>query len=735
MIKNKFISLFKTCSITITQIAKKSWKGAAIGILAAMFIYITFLSLSFIKFGISPVIDIVIALIVIGLISGLIALLSKLGFAIIRLFNPWFVGICSATYILAGLLPYPNASRMFIGFELFCGAFIGYAYTAGIRKKRSIALLLTALGLNIYVIHFLVNEGSENANPVSETYWNQKSTQNIIFDPSALGKYKVKTLFYGSGTDKNRPEFAELCDIKTSSVDATPFFNQTSGFDNWIRKTYWGFDATNYPINGRVWYPDSNGRFPLVVFVHGNHIMHEYSDPGYEYIASLLASRGYIVASIDENFLNSNWSGDYAHNEMFTRAWLILKHLENWRKWDRQENNPFYQLVDMDNIALIGHSRGGRAVPLATAINKQKKYYGDANQNFDFNFSIKGIIEIAPTAYYNLKKDIPLEIENTDYLLLQGGYDQDVFYMAGNREYNNLHFTDTNFHFKSTLYIYTANHGQFNTAWGRKDISFPFSSLLNLKPLMNENDQRKIAQIYISAFLDASLKGHTEYLPVLKDYRLAKDILPKEYYVNQYEDSNFKYIADFEEDLDVTTTTLKDCSLSGENLKSWKEEVLTFKDNDGTSQLTSVVYLGWDKKDTASTMFPQYTIQLDSLALQALNITSEKNLFFFIANNSNTIHMVDFTIELTFNGRCVQKDFSSFYTLPPLLIPHLSKSHALLPLGKEDVAEKVLQYIEIPLSAFQTEDKYPDLSGLTQIRFIFNKEDKGDIILDRIGIS
>ena len=83
----------------------------------------------------------------------------------------------------------------------------------------------------------------------------------------------------------------------------------------------------------------------------------------------------------------------------------------------------------MDNIALVGHSRGGQAAPLAIVINKQKRYYKDANQDFNFNFSIKGIVEIAPTAFYSMHKDKPLELENIDYLLLQGGYDQDVFSM------------------------------------------------------------------------------------------------------------------------------------------------------------------------------------------------------------------------------------------------------------------------------------------------------------------
>jgi hypothetical protein len=333
-----------------------------------------------------------------------------------------------------------------------------------------------------------------------------------------------------------------------------------------------------------------------------------------------------------------------------------------------------------------------------------------------------------------MHKDKPLELENIDYLLLQGGYDQDVFSMAGSRKYNNLHFTDTNFHFKSVLYIYAANHGQFNTVWGRKDMPFPYSALLNLTPLMDGEGQRKIAQTYISAFLDASLKGKKENLSILKDYRLAKAIIPKGYYFNQYEDSGFKYIADYEEDLDVTTATLKDCSIHGQNLKTWKEEALILKDDESTSQLTSAVYLGWEKKDTNSLQQAEYTLQIDSAALASLDINTVKNLFFFIGNNSDTIDAVDFTFELTFGETSVKKDFSSFYVLPPLLKPELTKCSTLLSLGKEKVSEKVLQYVEIPLSSFNQGDSL-SIDQLKEIRFIFNKKDKGEIILDRIGIN
>ena len=44
------------------------------------------------------------------------------------------------------------------------------------------------------------------------------------------------------------------------------------------------------------------------------------------------------------------------------RGWIILEHLKLWREWNQDPSHPLYQRVDMQNIALIGMSRGGEAV-------------------------------------------------------------------------------------------------------------------------------------------------------------------------------------------------------------------------------------------------------------------------------------------------------------------------------------------------------------------------------------
>ena len=102
---------------------------------------------------------------------------------------------------------------------------------------------------------------------------------------------------------------------------------------------YWGYDMDRLPLNATVWVPDGPGPFPLVLIVHGNHQMAEFSDPGYRYLGELFASRGFILASVDENFLNSGLFHD-PPKQQAVRGWMLLEHLKLWHDWSRDRNNP-----------------------------------------------------------------------------------------------------------------------------------------------------------------------------------------------------------------------------------------------------------------------------------------------------------------------------------------------------------------------------------------------------------
>jgi hypothetical protein len=70
-------------------------------------------------------------------------------------------------------------------------------------------------------------------------------------NPSERGPHIVKTLFYGSGTDKQRIEFRTGVAIKTKTVDVSPFVSITGDAVK-QRKDFWGFDLKKAPLHGRV---------------------------------------------------------------------------------------------------------------------------------------------------------------------------------------------------------------------------------------------------------------------------------------------------------------------------------------------------------------------------------------------------------------------------------------------------------------------------------------------------
>src|SRR6478672_2911486 len=72
-------------------------------------------------------------------------------------------------------------------------------------------------------------------------------------NPGEKGSFAVKTMYYGSGTDKRRAEFRDSVAIKTKTVDASPFVSMEPDAAK-SREKDWGFDTKAFPINGRVWY-------------------------------------------------------------------------------------------------------------------------------------------------------------------------------------------------------------------------------------------------------------------------------------------------------------------------------------------------------------------------------------------------------------------------------------------------------------------------------------------------
>ncbi len=61
-------------------------------------------------------------------------------------------------------------------------------------------------------------------------------------------------------------------------------------------------------------------------------------------------------------------------------------------------------------------------------------------------------------------------LENINYCTIQGSHDSDIPSFYGLNQFDRVKFTGANDWFKSAVYVYAANHGQFNTIWGNFDV-------------------------------------------------------------------------------------------------------------------------------------------------------------------------------------------------------------------------------------------------------------------------
>ncbi|MDQ6421094.1 alpha/beta hydrolase [Paenibacillus sp. LHD-117] len=551
-------------------------------------------------------------------------------------------------------------------------------------------------------------------------------------DPSMPGSYEVVTFSYGSGKDKHRKRFGEDADIVSEEVDASGYITSWSN----LKTAFWGFDEHDLPLNGRVWLPEGEGKFPLVLMVHGNHLMEDFSDGGYGYLGELLASRGMIAVSVDSNFLNYSVWSSLPNDDMKMRAWLMLKHLQFLQGLDQKAGNAFTGKVDWQSVALIGHSRGGQAVAMAADAGRWFKK-DDTLGSLEY-LRIRSVIAIAPTD--KRVDDKSARLTDVNYLTLQGAMDADVNNFYGDRQYNRVSFNGGEALFKAELYLSNANHSQFNTEWGRMDERLPGGLFLNLDGLMKAEDQRQIAKTYISAFLEATLHGREQYEALFQDYRSGSDWLPATTrYVNRYESSAMLEVENYEHANSLVKET------STRRMEAKKE---ASKDRGGNDRGTDGMLLEWQEPDAA------ITLALRQDASDRLRDYAGGSLLFSLANSEwKLLESESGTgtskrlpplpdVELILNDRSGGVWSLMLNDVAPLQPPSYASFMSMGWLERKakdrkykEPAEAVFQSFVIPMERFRSEDGgsahlLPE--NIISISFHFRTA-RGRIMLDDIG--
>ncbi len=647
----------------------------------------------------------------------------------------WWGSLLTASaisFVFAGAVP-ALAVAGIVAVVLTGAVLVGAgARRIGRSTLHTVIAVSGAVLLMAVAVFFLVAGWPDSA---QRTWQPQQVSTLDLNDPAQAGPFEVSVINYGSGDDRHRARFGAHADLVTERVDGSKLVDGWSGAAGWARTRYWGFDAEALPLQGQVWMPEGDGPFPIVLMVHGNHDMEDFSDQGYAYLGELFASRGVIAVSVDENFFNSSFAdllGGFdggLDTENDARGWLLLEHLRQFRRWNETPGHVFTDKVDLDRVVLIGHSRGGEAVAEATLFNRLPFYPDDGRVAFDYGFGIRGIIAIAPIDGQYNPRDRDTALVDVNYFVIHGSHDGDVQSFAGAPQYSRVEFDRCGTCFKAGMYVVGANHGQFNTVWGRTDAGPPWSWLLNLEPIMDAEAQRRIAKAAFSAFLEAVLLDRAEFRGFFENPASARAWLGDVQFVNQYADAQRVVIADYEEDDDLSTATRSGGHITSHDLSRWREVEVALKWDDLDS---AAVVIGWERDEGGAA--PEYRMVFDE------PLPLSKHIEFALAMSDGspledeaaeweTPASLDFNVVLTdASGHSAGVALSSVQLL---YAPVSVETRKLGVLDDLDTSEPVFQHYALPIAAFGA----LDATALRSIGLRFDVSPVGLIYFDEVAIK
>jgi len=366
------LARFRLWCLEVCVLTPGHWRWAAYGILIIVALFLVGMGIDFIG-ELHPGIFVAAIFFFLGL-PLLAGLGVRLGLKILGYLSHKFSWLFfAAVFFVFSFFGFPEKAKVVLIIFLLCsGAFLG----AGIyniwgnkwkilslpRRILTVVFLLVGAFLFSFGLVYLLYPGKgQEAYKAWSLEVKHLPDHLEAEDPTKAGIYMVDSLTYGWGKDKRRKEFGEDVDLITQVVDGSNFLDGWEKFSGKMRTLYWKMGPDSLALNGRVWYPEGDGPFPLVLMVHGNHLDRDFSDPGYGYLGRHFASHGIISVSVDENFLNGAWANfsKGLKTENDCRGWLLLKHLEQWREWNQNDSTFFSEKVDLERIVLIGHSRGG----------------------------------------------------------------------------------------------------------------------------------------------------------------------------------------------------------------------------------------------------------------------------------------------------------------------------------------------------------------------------------------
>jgi hypothetical protein len=305
------------------------------------------------------------------------------------------------------------------------------------------------------------------------------------------------------------------------------------------------FQPTNFPgpveLRASIHYPTNlpAGPYPVILFLHGRHAtcfngagaqflqwpcaagnQPIPSYQGYDYVAEVLASHGYVVVSVGANGVNA------VDNSVFdlgalARAELLQKHLDILKTFNTTGGAPFGNKFvgkfDLTRVGTMGHSRGGEGVVRHYVLNN----------SLGAPYGIKAVFPLAPVDFNRFV------VNNAALNVLLPYCDGDVSDLQGVHFYDDARYNvpgdQSPKHYELVM---GANHNFYNTIWSPGSSSFPGATndFLAFVPggnsdpqcgkgkgnqRLTEAQQRGTGLAYMSAFFRAYVGGESQFIPIL----------------------------------------------------------------------------------------------------------------------------------------------------------------------------------------------------------------------------
>ena len=284
----------------------------------------------------------------------------------------------------------------------------------------------------------------------------------------------------------------------------------------------------------RVYIPSGySGRLPLVVLLHGNHATCGTFDglgparrddniqytltgtcpdryvvipnhAGYEYLAQPLASRGYIVVSINANRGVTAAPGEALDRGLnLRRGRLVLRHLQYLVQLNATAGNALYRRIDFSHVGLMGHSRGGEGMRAAYEQYRAAGSPWPARIGTPIGF--QAIFEIGPVDGQTGPRANPnrLDADGLAWTVLLPNCDGDVFNLQGVKPYDRmlLKTGESPARFKATYTAWGTNHNFYNTEWQNSDSPGCLGQTRLFPQLLGSASQRVVSSTSFLAFM------------------------------------------------------------------------------------------------------------------------------------------------------------------------------------------------------------------------------------------